>query len=506
MPRKATGTLQRRPTGWYGQYWATVDGERVRLTRALGTHNRAVAKRKLAKLVAAAQRGEVADATAAETFEEAAERVYQARVEAGADDPRGPRAELASLRHHAFETIGPIAVDAITPKDINSVLDAGKDAGLARQSVQHLRQRMANVFEALRREGAVTTNPVREASMPKFGKQVRRERAVLTDHELAVYLSWEHPLERFQEAARERQVMACVSRMFGGLRTGDLHALRWEAFDTEGGSFATGYAPRQKTKRPQLLEVPETLRPFLRDWWERAGRPSKGLVFPVRRIGKRGDRVGDQRRGVSHADAFRRDLRRAFRAAPEGVAVPQGPALDAETDEYGPDSDGDKRWRELFTETDYTLPVDFHSWRRAYVQALADADVNAQQAAALAGHADLGAHMRYLFNASKARRLPDSALPTLDVVSEKHLPKAAPSSHEALSAENAEESVSARVNENEHMRFPVLLPKPKVVGSNPTGSAIDIAGVFAGTEGAPVERGETVGIPAVASEGAGGGS
>ena len=37
-----------------------------------------------------------------------------------------------------------------------------------------------------------------------------------------------------------------------------------------------------------------------------------GLVFPVCRLGKLGDRVGGERRRVSHAEAFRRDLMRAF--------------------------------------------------------------------------------------------------------------------------------------------------------------------------------------------------
>ena len=102
--------------------------------------------------------------------------------------------------------------------------------------------------------------------------------------------------------------MACVARMFGGLRTGDLHSLKWESFDVERGAFTWGWAPRRKTKRPQLLQVPEMLRPILRDWWERHGRPSEGLIFPARR----GDRAGEEKRKVSHARAFRRDLRRAF--------------------------------------------------------------------------------------------------------------------------------------------------------------------------------------------------
>jgi hypothetical protein len=73
--------------------------------------------------------------------------------------------------------------------------------------------------------------------------------------------------------------------------------------------------------------------------------------------------------------------------------------------------DLNRRERELFKETDYTLPVDFHSWRRAFTQALADADVNAQQATALAGHASLSAHARYLASSGKLRRIPELALP-----------------------------------------------------------------------------------------------
>jgi hypothetical protein len=63
-----------------------------------------------------------------------------------------------------------------------------------------------------------------------------------------------------------------------------------------------------------------------------------------------------------------------------------------------------------------TKPVDFHSWRRAYSQALADANVSAQQAQALAGHASLDAHQRYLNNTAKMREVPAAALPNLRVL------------------------------------------------------------------------------------------
>jgi hypothetical protein len=59
-------------------------------------------------------------------------------------------------------------------------------------------------------------------------------------------------------------------------------------------------------------------------------------------------------------------------------------------------------------------PVDFHSWRRAYTQALADAGTNAQHATALAGHASLSAHARYLARCGRALEAPEGAMPDWD--------------------------------------------------------------------------------------------
>ena len=70
-----------------------------------------------------------------------------------------------------------------------------------------------------------------------------------------------------------------------------------------------------------------------------------------------------------------------------------------------------ERERELLTETEYTRPVDFHSFRRQFKQALADAGVDVQQAMNLSGATDLSAHKRYLTNTSKAREIPINALP-----------------------------------------------------------------------------------------------
>jgi hypothetical protein len=109
---------------------------------------------------------------------------------------------------------------------------------------------------------------------------------------------------------------------------------------------------------------------------------------------------------VSHAAAFRKEMERAFGVERWNEAEQRF----ERAREYTP------RERELFTETDYTLPVDFHSWRRAYSQALADAGATAQQASSLAGHTSLSAHARYLANSGKMRRVPLEALPDISLV------------------------------------------------------------------------------------------
>jgi site-specific recombinase XerC len=385
-----SGQLIKRRAGFSARYWTEVDGVRVRVCTPLNTDNRTVALAKMKRLL----QGEAQPETVvqAETFQQAAERIHEQRV---TDGVASAADELSRLRLYAFASMGGASVTELKFRHVNAALDDCKALGKSRQTVAHLRQAIRVVFEALKREGSVSLNPADEASMPRFPDVVRKERAVLTDAELATYLAFVHPQELWQMAVRERQVMACVARCFGGLRTGDLHALLWESFDV--GPFTYGWAPRRKTKRPQLIEVPAMLRPFLRGWWQAAGSPQTGLVFPARR----GARAGEKKIKVSHARAFRRDLRRAF-----GVET-----WNAKEECFKRARELTARERELFEVTPHTLPVDFHSWRRAFSQALANADVNAQEASALAGHASLSAHARYLASAGRKRTIPNAALP-----------------------------------------------------------------------------------------------
>jgi integrase len=423
MARKQTGQLIDVPgVGWAGRFYATVEGERIRVYRVLNTKNKSVARRKLAKLIAEGDTSQV-EAQRPETFEEAARRILGEQKAGGLKTWKARRQRYES---YVFPSIGKRAPADVRAADVRAVLEAVRDLGKARQMMVHVKNDISAVLGTLWRAELLPENVCARVLVPQAlqlaTERTKKERAVLTDDELVRYLGWQHPDERFQGATLERQTMACVARMFGGLRTSDLHAIKWEQFDTN--AFEWGYAPRKKGStlakggKPQLLTIPEMLRPILRDWWERGGRKVAGLIFPKRR----GEGVGvDGRVGSSHARALRTDMRRVL-----GIDTPVVRTVLRTFPNGSQRADKRVTWKlnarpmtaretVLFTETEFTLPVDFHSWRRSYNQALADAGVNAQQAKALAGHSTLAAHERYLQNSQKARTIPDAALPNASI-------------------------------------------------------------------------------------------
>jgi hypothetical protein len=67
----------------------------------------------------------------------------------------------------------------------------------------------------------------------------------------------------------------------------------------------------------------------------------------------------------------------------------------------------------VYFENASTLPVDFHSFRRAFSTALAEAGTNVQLAMNLPAHSDPRVHARYLMKTRQMRATPDAALPQL---------------------------------------------------------------------------------------------
>jgi len=154
---------------------------------------------------------------------------------------------------------------------------------------------------------------------------------------------------------------------------------------------------------PQRLAIPEVLAPFLRAWWERAEKPESGPVFPARR-GERAEAFKAKK--SAYANRLRRGLVAAgvFRLTPSKVVreVRTGRSKTTRTvHELAPDPRDP-----LYFATASTLPVDFHSFRRAFNTGLADAGVNVQHAMHLAAHSDPKVHARYIMFPPLSPRCP----------------------------------------------------------------------------------------------------
>jgi|GEM_PF-466963 len=403
-----SGSLYWTKSGWRARIRIEINGETVQKSFDLETTDKQAARIKLRRLIRrnVAPAELAAEAVRVETFQDAAERVVEEST------IRTKKARLDRLRLRVFPAIGQKPVTAIVAGDVRDILKALADERASKETCLKIRNDISSVLGDLWRTDMLPANVCAKVRIPGNATVDKRERAVLADDELVGYLAWSHPNEKKQKAVLERQTMACVSRMFGGLRLGDLKAIRWEAFTIDQGRFPVGRVPREKTERDQLLEVPDMLRPILRDWWERAGRPSHGVLFPVRR----GERAGEQRKAGSPAKALRRDLARAF-GIERPIAIPytRGNGRPDIHHRWEAARDMTPRERELLTETEFTKPVDFHSFRRAFKQGLADAGVELQTAMMLSGANDAKAHQRYLANTSKARQIPVAALPELSI-------------------------------------------------------------------------------------------
>lgn len=390
----------------------TIDGVSVRKRVRLSTSDAAVATKKIERLQAASLDG--APAVVADSFREVAAVVFAARKARGV---KRVDIELGRVDKHVFPFVGKLggqafgdrALSAITADEVKELLEAKRDEGYAFDQVKKIRAGMRYVFE--HGKSAVMAG----APMPPFLATLKKRRAVPGDGVLLVYLGWQHPVERHRGAVRMRQAMSAFSRCIGGQRTNDLHVATWQdnllVPETGEPDFSEVWVPRTKGQAPQLIETPEGVRPMLRLWWEQSGRPRTGPVFPLlagERVGLARDEVQD-----SHALAMRQDVRRAL-----GIEVwaPEAGTGRGPRGRWVPGRPMTPKEKPLFEEGRYTLPMDFHSWRRAWSQALARVGANVQTAAALTGHGvggGVGEHGRYLHNPTEAAVVPAGATPDL---------------------------------------------------------------------------------------------
>lgn len=233
----------------------------------------------------------------------------------------------------AYPAIGNMPVGEIMPRDISRVLEACRDAGKAKQTVQHLKADLSSLFHKFEHEGWVPFghgDVVRKTPLPEDLKVDDRARSVLTDDELRVYLDFRHPIPKHDLSVLERQTMVVVARLYGGLRTSEILRMRWE--DLEDGRIR-----RSKTNRKERScarhDVGRPRQVVRRDW------PKNGARVPrPSGCGRRG-RTGQEQ------------LRQRARAGPQagvrlggvGPRIQQVQAGREQTDDEA--REGATRWR-----------------------------------------------------------------------------------------------------------------------------------------------------------------
>ncbi|WP_437799510.1 tyrosine-type recombinase/integrase [Sorangium sp. So ce693] len=430
MARASTGYMRLIGGVWHVRLSKGSGASRERPWYSLGTSDKRVAEQRRKQLVAQRAAG-IDPAKAAAAMPEVmtvtefaatwnAKRKAQEIVSARDDEQR--------IRDYALPRIGAKLLGDVRPTDIEAIFDDVVLAGRSKETLHHVRAGMGRLFKAAWRAGLVTESPVDKAELPKV-REVKLQPVILTDDEVVHLL--EHLGRRAALGdgwramnASELRAMCACARILGGMRTSDVN--RWDWLQLDLIHFAHVVVPRSKTETPQDLAVPQELRPILRDWWERAGRPTSGPVFPVRR----GQNAGGfkAQRGTSYADRLRRECRRA----------------------------GIER-TELYKNTSRTRRLDFHGFRRAFASALANAPgVTMQTAMKLTAHSDPRTHLGYVAGVTE---IPAAVVPRL------------PGSTQSVGSDwplaTARGQSSGRPSKTALSSSGLRPPEPKASGSNP---------------------------------------
>jgi integrase len=377
---------------------------------SLGTADKELAKRKAMKLIAELDAGarvtsSPAEVPASEIVDDFVEAHFAHREARGVVMVQDER---MYYRTRIKEAIGSMYLCDVKPSHIRVILDEAAAAGVKRLTLVAIRSLLHRIFKAAWTDELIETNPVDRVETPKL-REVVKQRVILTDEEFGRLMA------STEVTDLELKMAALLARTLGEMRTSDLTRWDWSMIDTR--EFITATIPRSKTGRPDVLEVPEVVRHILRTRWEAHGQPTNGPVFPL----ERGRHAGEfrMRRGTSYAERLRRELFAAGVVRLPPVEVPYvkpGTRTDLGKVSTQPTRMAPNPYDPLYFETATSLPVDFHSFRRAFNTALADAGVNVQQAMRLAGHSDPKVHMRYVQQTEKMRRVPISALPASLVV------------------------------------------------------------------------------------------
>jgi integrase len=309
------------------------------------------------------------------------------------DDPdtRAMRSYVDRKRHMKLlsRCMGGMLMSTVSHIELRAVIAAELARGQSYQSLRRTKAAIARFFRwAFENDRIPSVEFVKRVTVPTSAKVDRRERELLADAEF-----W--TLVECATVPLRYRAMYIASRMVGGMRASDLHALDWGMVDT--AEWAWCDVVRPKTDGRDDVATRQSLPPeasaILKEWFLASGCPGRDKpVFGRQRPGKNG-RGGKGARMNYSGPSYARRLRKHLLLA--GVTrhelhhnMPAGPS----------GRGGSKR-------------ADFHSFRRLYNTGLARAGVNVQQAMALAGHRSATTHMRYVKLAKVIMSAPAGAMP-----------------------------------------------------------------------------------------------
>lgn len=427
-----------------------VEGELVRRQVPLGTSDPQVAAKRLERIVKG-EKPELFEAQKACFAEHADKFIGESIIRTIAE-------RASRLRRYAYPILGEKAPGDITVDDVYGVLYlASEQLGAWSNTVRNLRNDISAVLGELARRQVIPQNVALLVDFKKKPvERVKLKPIVLTDAEFTAFITYGMTLisrdincPAGEGCLPELYMLALCARCLGGMRTSDVHAWRWEHIDTRhwekavvprpktmGGREAMG-AGDETTDEGEIIEdtaLGETesghiLEPYtlpegyfvehLRAWWGEHGMPQTGPVFPVRS----GARVGQHKRPrTSYAEALRDALWEARVVRPK-----QGYAQAAPEDQRALCAlqTGIKGKRG---------PVDFHSFRRAWVSATTskEAGLSFAESMRLADHSDPGTHAKYRRDENR-RVIPAAVLPKVPAPAASTPPKPALSTANAAS-------------------------------------------------------------------------
>ena len=223
MPRRRTGTLVAPDADGLWRCRVTrdkADGSTWRPLYSLGTADKSLARRKLARVNELLAEG--VDPFGAAEAANAPERVKEyAEAWLAAREARGiskARWERSYFKNHIVDAIGNMTLDDVKPAHVRFILEEAAAKGLKHATVGEVRGVLHRIFDEAWRAELIESNPV--ARVKQAGsREIRKERCILTDEELSQFVACE-------QVDLELRMMGLVARCEGGMRTGDLH--KWD--------------------------------------------------------------------------------------------------------------------------------------------------------------------------------------------------------------------------------------------------------------------------------------